>query len=261
MNKTHLELLRLTKIERKTTAQILIHLQMIQDKKIYLKMGYSSILKYCIKEFNYSEAAAYRRIKTLKLMRDVPAVTNQLQAGEINLSQAAVAQGLFEAARVRGAKTKQDLLNSVKGLNAKEAESALRENLGLPKRKYQINLETSEETKNMWSELKQRSIHLGLSEADLFARIIQEKLLKLKSCEAKPLKKTNSKNQRYVSSRQRAYLLKRSNYSCEYLNKNSRKRCQSHFGLEVDHVRGIAQGGNSEVSNLRILCREHNQLR
>jgi 5-methylcytosine-specific restriction endonuclease McrA len=37
-------------------------------------------------------------------------------------------------------------------------------------------------------------------------------------------------------------------------------RCQCRKGLEVDHIRPFANGGNIELSNLRLLCGGHNRL-
>jgi len=35
-------------------------------------------------------------------------------------------------------------------------------------------------------------------------------------------------------------------------------RCESRKGLEVDHIRPVAAGGNNNLSNLRLLCAAHN---
>lgn len=35
-------------------------------------------------------------------------------------------------------------------------------------------------------------------------------------------------------------------------------RCNSTYALEIDHVKPIALGGTNELSNLRLLCRNHN---
>jgi len=37
-------------------------------------------------------------------------------------------------------------------------------------------------------------------------------------------------------------------------------RCQCRKGLEVDHIRPFANGGKSDLSNLRLLCGGHNRL-
>ena len=39
------------------------------------------------------------------------------------------------------------------------------------------------------------------------------------------------------------------------------RRCGEEFMLEYDHVQPYSQGGDSNESNIRLLCRNHNQWR
>ena len=47
---------------------------------------------------------------------------------------------------------------------------------------------------------------------------------------------------------------------CTYRDSMTGLRCGSRFGLEFDHIQPLAVGGSNGVSNLRILCRSHNQF-
>lgn len=48
---------------------------------------------------------------------------------------------------------------------------------------------------------------------------------------------------------------------CSHIDLQTGQRCASQLRLEIDHVRPVAAGGGNEVSNLRLLCRAHNQRR
>ena len=39
------------------------------------------------------------------------------------------------------------------------------------------------------------------------------------------------------------------------------RRCSSRFQLQIDHVIPIARGGSNHISNLQLLCRQHNQMK
>ncbi|OUR97298.1 hypothetical protein A9Q84_13310 [Halobacteriovorax marinus] len=259
MNETHRKLLKLVRQEREILCEVLAHLQVIQDEKIFLKLGYSSLLKYCTQELKYSESAAYRRIKTLKLCKEVPSVKDKIKTGAINLTNASVAQSLFERARCRNVSQKEVILKSIENSTTVISENTVRETLSLPKRKYHLTLITEEKTINKWTEVKKRMAHFGLNEAELFEKLLDEKLNAMKACSAKPLRRKTSKNQRYVSANERAHVFKRAKHCCEYRDKVQRKTCGSVYALEIDHIRPIALGGKSELSNLRLLCRAHNQ--
>src|SRR5262249_13401476 len=47
---------------------------------------------------------------------------------------------------------------------------------------------------------------------------------------------------------------------CEFVDKETGRRCACRFGLERDHIVPLAMGGSNELSNLRLLCRTHNDL-
>ena len=56
------------------------------------------------------------------------------------------------------------------------------------------------------------------------------------------------------------YLLKKAENRCEFIDKTG-KRCECANYLEADHIKPYAKGGKTELTNLRILCRNHNQRR
>ncbi|UCH83873.1 MAG: HNH endonuclease, partial [Candidatus Latescibacterota bacterium] len=46
---------------------------------------------------------------------------------------------------------------------------------------------------------------------------------------------------------------------CTYIGTNG-KRCNSTWGLEIDHIEPHARGGANAANNLRLLCGRHNRL-
>ncbi|MCK5073284.1 MAG: hypothetical protein KAQ98_07645, partial [Bacteriovoracaceae bacterium] len=46
----------LVKKERKTTSEILEHLEEIERRRLFCDLKYSSLFEYCTKELKYSEA-------------------------------------------------------------------------------------------------------------------------------------------------------------------------------------------------------------
>jgi 5-methylcytosine-specific restriction endonuclease McrA len=52
---------------------------------------------------------------------------------------------------------------------------------------------------------------------------------------------------------------KRDGGRCTFKSATGR-RCSCTRGLEYDHVKPVALGGEATIENVRILCRKHNQL-
>ena len=94
------ELLSHTKLlvqkERNIHIQILHHLAEIDSRKLFFKQGFSSLFDYTVRELGYSEGAAYRRIKAMKLCQELPETANRLQSGRLSLSAASQLQVFFE---------------------------------------------------------------------------------------------------------------------------------------------------------------------
>ena len=82
--------------ERHLNLEILRHLNEIDNRKLYLRLSYSSLFEYVVKELKYSEAAAYRRIKAMKLCRQFPETTGKLKEGVLTLTSACQLQTFFE---------------------------------------------------------------------------------------------------------------------------------------------------------------------
>ena len=82
--------------ERQINLQVLQHLQEIEKRKLYLKRGFSSLFEYAVKELGYSESSAYRRIKAMKLCKELPETKAQISTGKLNLCTASKLQTVFE---------------------------------------------------------------------------------------------------------------------------------------------------------------------
>jgi len=56
----------------------------------------------------------------------------------------------------------------------------------------------------------------------------------------------------------RREVIRRAQGRCEYTHQDT--RCASRYQLEVDHILPRAKGGSHDLTNLRCLCRRHNQM-
>lgn len=74
------------KDERKAKAHVILHLAEIGRRRLYAKLGYSSLYVYIMKKYHYSGSGAYRRIQAAKLSQRYPEILNYLQSGQLNLT-------------------------------------------------------------------------------------------------------------------------------------------------------------------------------
>ena len=86
----------LARHEQALQLSVLDHLREIDARRLYLRRGFSSLFDYTVRELHYTEAAAWRRIKAMRLCRETRGVRERLQDGSLNLSNAALLQNSFE---------------------------------------------------------------------------------------------------------------------------------------------------------------------
>src|SRR5262245_1456651 len=69
--------------ERRTTAELLALLGEVDERKLYLGEGCSSLFKYCTQVLHLSEHAAYHRMEAARVVRRFPMILEMVARGEL----------------------------------------------------------------------------------------------------------------------------------------------------------------------------------
>ncbi len=65
-------------------------------------------------------------------------------------------------------------------------------------------------------------------------------------------------NPRYISAHIKTAVFQKSGGHCEYVDPQTKRRCESRSYLQIDHITPVALGGQAVLQNLRVLCASHN---
>ena len=87
---------QLARHEQALQILVLDHVREIEERRLHLTRGYGSLFDYVVHELGYTAAAAWRRIKAMRLCEQTSGARELLQDGKLNLSNAAQLQNLFE---------------------------------------------------------------------------------------------------------------------------------------------------------------------
>lgn len=271
------ELKRLKSREDALLVDVLEHILEFDRRQLYLPLGFPSLYSYLTQVLRYSNGEAYRRIEAARLMRSVPEARREVASGRLNLTT---------MTEVRTAiKTKEKLTGKTLMLN--ERRDFVRSVLGCTKEEAQRNLaEKIPELASIFEE-RRREHRDGSLEVTLLFQLAQRQRLErardiLASLGPMPkmadaidrlsefyLKKkdlTRSHLAGEVTLRQgprisyslRRAIFRRDKGSCQF-KKPDGALCGSRYQIEIDHIVPVSAGGTNEVSNLRCLCRAHNQ--
>ncbi len=82
--------------EQALQLAVLDHLREIHARHLHLRLGFSSLFDYAVRELGYSEGAAWRRIKAMRLCSETAGSRERLQDGSLSLSAAAQLQNTID---------------------------------------------------------------------------------------------------------------------------------------------------------------------
>jgi hypothetical protein len=120
----------LVRRERELVECLIWHLQEIQDRKLYIQMGFTSLFECLVRHFNYSEAVAYSRISALKILSALPQAVEALNSGEVNLTTLSLTQSLIrrqekDTGEKVSLEQKLQYLHSIKNKSTQEVKQIL----------------------------------------------------------------------------------------------------------------------------------------
>lgn len=133
--------------ERRLLLQILHYLREVEARKLYVSRGFKNLFLFATGDLGYSAGAAGRRIRAMRLIKDIPQVEEKLESGKLSLSVAALMQGFIwreekkreeENAAPISKTEKLELIEQMEGASSRECEQkliAISPELALPKEK------------------------------------------------------------------------------------------------------------------------------
>jgi len=282
--------------ERKLRTQILRYLKEVESRQLFSKRGYPSLFAFVTEELGFSEAAAQRRIQTMRLMRDVPEVEEKIESGTLSLSVASQVQSFFRledkkrktAKKARlSSSEKLDLVKKLEGTSRRSCEKKLIQMAPeMKKPKEKTRAITEEETLIQFvadkelmegiDKLKQLLFHtnpegkldklfkklveLGLEKWDPEQRQARRERKQIKATKLVLPPAEIEKRSRHIPAATRDKVWARDKGRCQYRDSKSGKVCGSKHGIQLDHIHAFANDGRHELSNLRLLCSNHNNL-
>lgn len=118
--------------ERALLSRILYHLKEVNDRKLYSSLGFKSLFEYACIELKYSHDQAYRRIQAMKLLKELPEISQKIDSGSLNLSHITQAQRFFNDLKKNQVPLKShlkmnkiEILNLIEHKSSREAEKTL----------------------------------------------------------------------------------------------------------------------------------------
>jgi 5-methylcytosine-specific restriction endonuclease McrA len=117
--------------ERKMTLQVLHHLKEVSFRRLFARIGYSSLHQYTIHELGYCGSSASHRVDAMRLLSDIPEIEKKIEEGDLSLTTIAKAQTFFKKEDFSPEK-KAEIVKSLEGKSVREVEKELLKNTDQP---------------------------------------------------------------------------------------------------------------------------------
>jgi len=281
---------KLSENERRITYEILLHLAEIERRRAYAKLGYPNLWEYTLKELKYSASAAYRRISAMRALNNNPELGEKIQNGALSISTVSQVQTFLRAERDQANKIytknqKSELFKKCENKSSREVtkelltispvaairvqkEREITENRTIISFVAEPNLLTKIYRVRDLSAARLRNPASYPELIDLMSEVTLDEIDPLR----KPIRQTKpdkmlapitsqpTSSVRHIPTSLRIKIWQKYEGRCAFVDAQTRKRCNSTFGLEIEHCKPHALGGSStDEDNLRLLCKHHNQ--
>lgn len=118
------------KQEQNLTLEVIELIKEVNDRRLYLKLGFGSLFDFVTKDLGYEPGSAMRRIQTARMVSEIPEVKSKIEDGRLSLSVISQVQSFFKKEEtIKGEKLskhqKVEILAIVENKSAREAEKEL----------------------------------------------------------------------------------------------------------------------------------------
>ncbi len=245
--------------ERQILASILDYLQEIYQRKIFVELGYSNIIKFMIHELGYSESAAFRRYNALKLTIEIPKAKEKIMEGSLSLANVMQIQSMLKNESLE---SKTRAIDLIKNQTIKNAEKTLFEHFPqIDAKEKTIVKRDSINTQRISVSLddsaisnlnKLKALTKNYSESEII-QLALKNLIDGITKEKKKISISKSKNACFIPASIKQEAKIKAKFTCSF------PLCDEIHFLEVHHKLPISLGGNSEINNLQVLCSAHHR--
>ncbi len=264
---------------RRLLGRLLLHLIEVEARRLDLRSACSSLFDFCMRRLGMSESSAVRRIEAARLVRRFPTLLEHITRGDVHLTALLLLRDHFTDSNV------EELVAATAGKTKREIQELLAARAPKPDVLPTITVVPTPPTLQSPSPARvptppARLEALAPSRHRLELTVSSEVRAKLErardlmshrighhdletvldhALDALLAKLEKERVGDGVSRAVRREVFERDGEQCTFADERG-SRCPSRTRLELDHIRPRARGGTSDATNLRVVCRAHNQL-
>lgn len=294
----HLRAIKIAENFLKVEGELLEILNDVENQRVHLQMGYSSLFLYATEGLKLSESQAYNLINVMRKAREIPELKHQIQSGQLSVSKAR------RIVPILTAENHQEWIQKAKALPKAELEREVVKHSPSAEKKEIVRIITEQRSRmhldldtslveklrraqNLLRSKRRKNLTLEETLGELVDQFLErnDPLRSVNngtgSGQGKPSRATST---RAVNGKQlgpgqvtsqaepranalhrpipkplRRQVFRRDSGRCQYKGAAG-KLCNSEAYLQIHHLEPWGQGGNHTANNLMVMCEQHHRL-
>ena len=276
---------------RRAIARLLAHLALIEERRLHLVHGYSSLYDLCVRWLGMSEGQAHRSVSGAHAAKCFPLALEMIADGRLHLT------GLSLIAKRLTPENHAQLLEDVAGKTKAEILIVLARwfpkpdvpdrvepvsggshpseqgSLGLDgaprsrveplsEGRFLVHFSGSAELKGKLEHAQNLMSHVSRKLEVVFERALDALIRELENKQwgkSDHPRRSGGRKDRRPSRADKREVYERDGAQCSYVSPSG-TRCTARAFLQYDHVDPRGKGGGGEARNGRLLCAAHNDL-
>jgi 5-methylcytosine-specific restriction endonuclease McrA len=281
----HERAIEVSKTFRTSETQLIDLVQKVEEKRVFVVLGYSSLFEYCTKALLLSESNAQMLISISRKSRMVPELKTEIQKGTVSISKAQrivsviTRENKSEWIQKASQLSKRELEKEVAKIHPEVVRETIRP---ISEDRMKLQLGISEATMKklkraqaVLSSKKRKPVSLEEVLESALDRFLEkedpvEKAEREKNKSHCPGRTTQSKKPKTETSNTsgsgffrtpipaptRHEIFRRDRGQCQFINPDG-TLCHNPFFIELHHKKPMSRGGQNVVENLITLCAAH----
>ena len=197
----------------------------------------------------------------MRLLRECPGIEESIRDGSLSVSSASEVQR-FVTKKPCSNEEKAKIVESVKGKSKRECEKIF-ETIApeVAPTKEMTEIEVTAELLGKLKRIQELTGHQNKNLGEVLEWMAGKILQKIEPKLTSPGNEAaqQSSVSRFIPASLKRAVWARDQGRCGYVDPRNGRQCNSSYALQIDHVIPYAKGGLTELKNLRLLCRAHNQ--
>ena len=276
---------------RRAVARLLVHLALIEERRLHLVRGYSSLYDLCVRCLRMSEGQAHRSVSGAHAAKSFPLALEMIADGRLHLTGLSLiakrltAENHAQLLQEVAGKTKADILivlarwfpkpdvpDRVEPLSAGSRPSE-QGSLGLDgaprsrveplsEERFLVHFSGSAELRAKLEHAQNLMSHVSRKLEVVLERALDALIRELENKQwgkTERPRRSGGRKDRRPSRADKREVYERDGAQCAYVSPSG-VRCTARAFLQYDHVDPLGKGGGGEARNGRLLCAAHNDL-